>query len=96
MIGIGFVAVRPLSAQCTSDLVSSEAAVVQRKVELDLATSRGGGNVCPAYQAYVASLEQASNTSETCGPAQMRRRSSFPHPAAELAFHRRIVAERCS
>ena len=84
------------SPDCTARIVQNQSAAAQYQQELEKASRVSRKAECTAYPAYVAALEKLEATAEMCGPAQATKRAAFPRYGAELAFQRRLMAERCA
>jgi hypothetical protein len=80
---------------CTSELVQMTAALQRSTEELLRVTDAEPRALCSAYRKHVDALTAASPIFLACGPSQMTRRGAWPTVDAELAFYRKLVAEKC-
>ena len=94
VLGFGATMVRRESPRCTIDLVEIQAAVDRSRRDYQSVSGRGEAE-CVAYRTYVAALDRSEPVAAICGPPQKTKPSAYPSAAAELAFHRRLLAERC-
>ena len=94
VLGVGVIVARRESPRCTADLIDTAAAVERSRTAFQGASGQGEAE-CVAYRTYVAALEKAQPVAAICGPLQKTKASAYPDASAELAFHRRLLAELC-
>ena|SRR5437588_5450044 len=78
--------------KCTTDIVTTNAALNRSYDELDAAKNAERSVLCNAYLHHIDVLEAVAPVARICGPGQMTRRGLWPHPEAELEFYRHLAA----